>query len=146
MRQFLSIWKYQCVMTYKNKREGFTQLALFLFVRTTCFGRRCRLQKLFCTDIDLTEQNFQVWIEMFSNYSSLKYGAFILAFQLQFGIYEAESIHFRWEKEKRYFNDWFSRKVGLLYFGDLAVDRFLKPVFKEILNNLYVFKAATYVE
>ena len=33
-----------------------------------------------------------------------------------------------------------------LYFGYLAVDRFLKPVFKEILNNLYVFKAATYVE
>ena len=23
-----------------------------------CFGRICRLQKLFCTDIDLTEQEF----------------------------------------------------------------------------------------
>ena len=34
----------------------------------------------------------------------------------------------------------------LLYFGYLAVVRFLKAVFKEILNNLYVFKAATYVE
>ena len=32
-------------------------------------------------------------------YSSLKYSKFILAFQLQFGIYEANSEHFRWEKE-----------------------------------------------
>ena len=40
----------------------------------------------------------------------------------------------------------FPHNVDLLYFGYLAVDRFLKPVFKEILNNLYVFKAATYVE
>ena len=36
--------------------------------------------------------------------------------------------------------------VDLLYFGYLADLRFLKPVFKEILNTLYVFKAATYVE
>ena len=83
---------------------------------------------------------------MFINYSSLKHSEFILAFQLQFGTYEAESQHFRWEKEKRHFNEWFSRQVDLLYFGYLAVVRFLKPVFKEILNNLYVFEAATYVE
>ena len=83
---------------------------------------------------------------MFINYSSLKYSEVILAFQLQFGTYEAESEHFRWEKEKRHYNEWFSRQVDLLYFGYLAVDRFFKPVFKEILNNLYVFKAATYVE
>ena len=50
------------------------------------------------------------------------------------------------KKKKRHFNEWVSRKVDLLYFGYLAVDRFLKPVFKEILNNLYVFKAATYAE
>ena len=31
-------------------------------------------------------------------YSSLKYSEFILAFQLQFGTYEAESEHFLWEK------------------------------------------------
>ena len=37
---------------------------------------------------------------MFINYSSLKYSEFILAFQLQFGTYEAESEHFRWETEK----------------------------------------------
>ena len=42
-------------------------------------------------------------------YSSLKYSEFILAFQLQFGTYEAESEHFLWEKEKRHFNEWFSR-------------------------------------
>ena len=78
----------------------------------------------------------------------MKYSEFILAFQLQFGTYEAESEHFRWEKEKRHFNEWFSRLVDLLYFRYLAVDRFLKPVFKEILNNinLYVFTAETYVE
>ena len=57
-------------------------------------------------------------------YSSLKYSEFILAFQLQFGTYEAESEH----------------------FGYLADLRFLKPVFKGILNILCVFKAATYVE
>ena len=31
-------------------------------------------------------------------YSSLEYSEFILAYQLQFGTYEAESEHFRWEK------------------------------------------------
>ena len=36
---------------------------------------------------------------MFIKYSSLEYSEFILAFQLQFGTYEAESEHFRWEKE-----------------------------------------------
>ena len=44
------------------------------------------------------------------------------------------------------FNEWFSREVDLLYFGYLAVDQFLKPVYKEMLNNLYTFKTATYVE
>ena len=73
------------------------------------------------------------------NYLSLKYSESILAFQLQFGTYEAKSEHFRWEKEKRHFNELFS----LLYFGYLADLRFLKPVFKGILN---VFKAAIYVE
>ena len=79
-------------------------------------------------------------------YLSLKYGESIQAFQLQFETYEAESEHFRWEKEKSHFNEWFSRSVDLLYFGYLVDLRFLKPVFKGILNNLYVFKAATYVE
>ena len=83
---------------------------------------------------------------MFIKRSSLNYSEFILAFQLQFGTYEAESEHFRWEKEKRHSNEYFSRQVDLLYFGYLAVVRFLKPVFKGIFNNLYVFKAATYVE
>ena len=32
-------------------------------------------------------------------YSSLKYSEFILAFQVQFGTYEAEREHFRWEKK-----------------------------------------------
>ena len=43
---------------------------------------------------------------MFINYSLLEYNKFILAFQLQFGTYEAESEHFRWEKGKRHFNKW----------------------------------------
>ena len=42
-------------------------------------------------------------------YLSLKYSEFILTFELQFGTYEAENEHFRWEKEKRHFNEWFSR-------------------------------------
>ena len=71
---------------------------------------------------------------------------FILAFQPQFGIYETESERFRWEKEKHHLNEWFSRQVDLLYFGYFADVLFLKPEFKEILNTVYVFKAATYVE
>ena len=84
-----------------------------------------------------------MWRDMLMNYLSLKYIESIPAFQLQFGTYEAESEHFRLEKEKRHFNEWFSR---LIYFGYLADLRFLKPVFKGILDTLYVFKAATYVE
>ena len=80
------------------------------------------------------------------NYLLLKYSESILAFQLQFGTYEAENEYFRWEKEKRHFNEWFSRQVDLLYFGYLADLRFLKAVFKGILNTLYVFNAATCVE
>ena len=87
-----------------------------------------------------------MWVEMFIKYSSLEYSEFIRAFQLQFGTFEVESEHFRREKEKRHFNEWFSRYIDLLYFGCLAVVRFLKQVFKEISNNLYVFKATTYVE
>ena len=37
---------------------------------------------------------------MLMNYLSLKYSESILAFKLEFGTYEAESEHFRWEKEK----------------------------------------------
>ena len=43
------------------------------------------------------------------NYLSLNYIEFTLAFQLQFGTNEAESEQFRWEKEKRHFNEWFSK-------------------------------------
>ena len=42
-------------------------------------------------------------------YSSLEHSEFILAFQLQFGSYEAESERFRWEKGKYHLNEWFSR-------------------------------------
>ena len=43
--------------------------------------------------------HFQVWREMFMKCSSLEYGEFILAFQLQFGIYEAESERFDGKKK-----------------------------------------------
>ena len=43
-------------------------------------------------------------------YSSLECGKFILAFQLQFGIYEAESERFRWEKEKYHLNEFYQNK------------------------------------
>ena len=66
---------------------------------------------------------------MFMKYSSLECCEFILAFQLQFGIYEAESERFRSEKETHHLNEWFSRQVHLLYIGYLADVRFLKPVF-----------------
>ena len=60
-----------------------------------------------CFALTLISQNrnFQVWIEMFIKYSSLKYSEFILAFQLQFGTYEAESEHFRWGNEKCHSNE-----------------------------------------
>ena len=50
-----------------------------------------------------------MWRDMLMKYSSLKYSEFILAFLLQFGTYEAESEHFRWEKEKRHLKESFSR-------------------------------------
>ena len=61
--------------------------------------------------LTLISQNrhFQMWRDTLMKYSSMKYSEFILAFQVQFGTYEAESEHFRWEKEKRHFNEWFSR-------------------------------------
>ena len=68
----------------------------------------------------------------------LHYSKFIVAFQLQFGIYKAESERFRWEKEKPSLKKWFSRQVDLLYFGYLSDVPFLKPVFKEILT-IYMF-------
>ena len=47
---------------------------------------------------------------MLMKYSSLKYSDFILAFQLQFGTYEAESEHFRREKEKHHSTSGFQDK------------------------------------
>ena len=74
------------------------------------FWQKLQAAKLFSTDIDLTEQAFSsVDRDVYIKYSSLEYSEFILAFQLQFGTYEAESEHFRWGKEKRHFNEWFSR-------------------------------------
>ena len=43
-------------------------------------------------------------------YSSLKYREFILAFQVQFGTYEAESEDFRWEKESAISRSGFQNK------------------------------------
>ena len=43
-------------------------------------------------------------------YLSLKYSESILAFQLQFGTYEAESEHFRWEKENAISTSGFQNK------------------------------------
>ena len=55
------------------------------------------------------------------NYLSLKYSEFILAFQVQFGTYEAKSEHFRLEKVKRHFNKWFSRYVDLYILVTLLI-------------------------
>ena len=80
-------------------------------------------------------------------YSSLKYSEFILAFQVQFETYEAESEHFRWVKERKAPFQRVVFKISRpLYFGYLDDLGFLKPVIKGILNTLCVFKAATYVE
>ena len=98
-----------------------------------------KLQAATAVAVTLISQNrhFHMWRDMPIKYLSLKRDKSILAFQLQFGTYEAESEHFRWGKEKRHFNEWFSRQVDLLYFRYLADLCFLKPVFKGILNTLY---------
>ena len=64
-----------------------------------------------CFALTLISQtrHIHMWRDMLMNYLSLKYNEYILAFELQFGTYEAESKHFLWEKEKRHFNEWFSR-------------------------------------
>ena len=63
-----------------------------------------------CFALTLISQTRHVhmWRDALVNYLSLKYSESILAFQLQFGTYEAENEHFRWEK-KRHFSEWFSR-------------------------------------
>ena len=113
LRQFLSVSKY--VQSHR-KIKGKTLdnwLHFYLsepYVLAKAAGcKSCRLQKLFCTDTDFTEQAFHMWKDMLMKYSSLKCSEFILAFQVQFGTYEAESEHFRSEKEKHHFNEWFSR-------------------------------------
>ena len=73
------------------------------------FWKKLQAAKLFCTDTDLTEDAFSSVERDVMKYSSLEYCEFILAFQLQFGIYEAESERFRWGKEKHHLNEWFSR-------------------------------------
>ena len=55
------------------------------------------------------KSHFHMWRDMLMKYLSLKYSESTLAFQLQFGAYEAKIENIRWEKEKRYFNEWFSR-------------------------------------
>ena len=64
-----------------------------------------------CFALTLISQtrHIHMWRDMIMNYLLLKYSKPILAFQLQFGTYEAKSEHFRWEKEKRHFKEWFSR-------------------------------------
>ena len=47
---------------------------------------------------------------MFMKYSSLEYSNFIPAFQLHFGIYEAESERFQWEKENTIWTSGFQGK------------------------------------
>ena len=75
-----------------------------------CFGRSCRLQKLFRTDANFKEQAFSHVERHAYEVIVVEFvGESILAFQLQFGTYEAEIEHFGWEKEKRHFNEWFSR-------------------------------------
>ena len=65
-----------------------------------------------CFALTLISQtrHFHMWRDMLMKYLSMKYSKSILAFQLQFGIFEAESEHFRWEKEKRHFDEWFQDK------------------------------------
>ena len=54
-----------------------------------------------CFALTLISQtrHIHMWRNMLMNYLLLKYSESILAFQLQFGTYEAESEHFRWEKK-----------------------------------------------
>ena len=142
-------YQYQniCVIAHKNKREEFRQWALLiLFVWTTCFGRSCRLPVLFCTYIDWTEQAL-------SSLDRDVYKIFIIGI---WRIYPSFSTAvwniwsrkwtFSMGKRKTPFQ-WVVFQISRPFiFGYLAVVRFLKPGFKEILNNLYVCEAATYVE
>ena len=68
--------------------------------------------RLFSQD-DNHERNYKPVNDVFFTHFELgyltSYNILILAFQLQFGTYEAESEHFRWEKEKRHYSEWFSR-------------------------------------
>ena len=96
-------------MAHKNKREDIRQLASFLVSEPRVLAEAAGCKSCFALTLISQNRHFHMWRDMLMKYLSLKYGESILAFQLQFGTYEAESEHFRWEKEKCHFNEWFSR-------------------------------------
>ena len=64
-------------------------------------------------------------------YSSLKYSEFILAFQLQFGTYEAESERFRWEKKNAISTSGFQDKWTFYILVILLIFDFLSQYLRE---------------
>ena len=75
-------FQYQniCVIAHKNEGENFIQLALFLFVWTTCLAEVAGCKSYFALTLIWQNRHFQVWREMFTTYSSLEYSEFILSF------------------------------------------------------------------
>ena len=81
---------------------------------------------------------------MFMKYSSFEYSEFILASQLQFGAYEAESEHFRWEREQHQFNEWFSRancnlrKMRRKMMFGYKIKAIRKLCIRECINDVWI--------
>ena len=96
-----------CVIAHKNKRKD--NCLYFYLSEPGVLEEAAGYKSCFALTLISQNRHFHMWRDMLMKYLSLKYSESILAFQLQFGTYKAESEHFRWEKEKRHFTEWFSR-------------------------------------
>ena len=94
LRQFLSVSKY--VLSHIKIKGKTLDNWLFFYLsepRVLAEAAFCKS----CFALTLISQNryFYMWRDMLKKHLSLKYSESILAFQLHFGTYEAESEHFR---------------------------------------------------
>ena len=104
LRQFLSVSKY--VQSHmKIKGNTLDNWLHFYLSEPRVLAEAAGCKSCFALTLLSQTRHIHMWRDMIMNYLSLKYSESILAFQLQFGTYEAETEHFLWEKEKHHFNE-----------------------------------------
>ena len=79
----------------KVKRKTLDNWLRFYLSEPRVLTEAAGCKRYFALTPILQNRHFQMCRDMLMKDSSLKYSEFILAFQVQFGTYEAESEHFR---------------------------------------------------